>query len=112
VADRKHRRGPKDSGRESNDSYQERHENKPEGRDHEGNGQEFDDPEEHRRIENRRFEGGLPPTPELYERARAQWNQLTGAVTKPPTDRSPGEPGEGDENPPGQAPPAGKGEKQ
>ncbi len=82
------------------------------GHDYEGNEEEFDDPEEHRRIENRRFEGGLPPTPELYERAREQWNQLSGAITKPPTDRSPGEPGEGDHNPTSEAPPAGKGEKQ
>lgn len=81
------------------------------GHDHEGNEQEFDDPDEHRRIENRRFEGGLPPTPDLYERAREQWNQLSGAITRPSTDPSPGEPGEGGENPPGQATPAGKGEK-
>ena len=82
------------------------------GHDYEGNEQEFDDPEEHRRIENRRFEGGLPPTPELYERAREQWNQLSGAITKPPTDRSPGEPGEGDDNTPKADAADGKGEKQ
>lgn len=82
------------------------------GHDYEENEQEVDDPEEHRRIENRRFEGGLPPTPELYERAREQWNQLSGAITKPPTDRSPGEPGEGDDNRSKQGPPTGKGEKQ
>jgi hypothetical protein len=34
----------------------------------------------HIEIEERRFRGGVPPTPELYERAREQWNRLPGAV--------------------------------
>ncbi len=36
----------------------------------------------HIEIEERRFRGGLPPTPELYDRAREQWNRLPGAVSK------------------------------
>jgi hypothetical protein len=36
----------------------------------------------HIEIEERRFRGGLSPTPELYERAREQWNRLPGAVKK------------------------------
>jgi hypothetical protein len=58
----------------------------------------------HVEIEERRFRGGQPPTPELYERAREQWNQLPGAVKnfprnsvkkKPPVDSEtkPTEPG-------------------
>ena len=43
-----------------------------------------DDPEQHLEIERRRFRGGLPPTPELYARAREQWNSLPGALAKPP----------------------------
>ena len=44
----------------------------------------YDDPEEHLEIERRRFEGGEPPTPELYARAREQWHRLPGALAKPP----------------------------
>jgi hypothetical protein len=44
----------------------------------------FDDPDEHIEIERRRFQGGEPPTPELYARAREQWHRLPGAVAKPP----------------------------
>jgi hypothetical protein len=40
----------------------------------------------HIEIEERRFRGGQPPTPDLYERAREQWNQLPGAVEKSPAD--------------------------
>ena len=36
----------------------------------------------HIEIEERRFRGGLPPTPELYDRARQQWNRLPGAISK------------------------------
>ena len=43
-----------------------------------------DDPDEHLEIERRRFRGGLPPTPELYARAREQWHRLPGALAKPP----------------------------
>jgi len=46
----------------------------------------FDDPEEHRVIENRRFQGSLPPTPELYARAREQWHRLPGSVVRSPMD--------------------------
>ena len=54
---------------------------------YEGNGQEsFDDPEEHLEIERRRFRGGLPPTPELYARAREQWKRLPGSLVRPPMD--------------------------
>ena len=37
----------------------------------------------HIEIEERRFRGGLPPTPDLYARAREQWNQLPGSVARP-----------------------------
>jgi hypothetical protein len=37
----------------------------------------------HIEIEERRFRGGLPPTPELYARAREQWNQLPGSAARP-----------------------------
>jgi hypothetical protein len=37
----------------------------------------------HIEIEERRFRGGLPPTPELYALAREQWNKLPGSVVKP-----------------------------
>jgi hypothetical protein len=40
----------------------------------------------HIEIEERRFRGGLTPTPELYSRAREQWNQLRGSVTRSPMD--------------------------
>lgn len=38
----------------------------------------------HIEIEERRFRGGLPPTPELYARAREQWNRLPGSVARSP----------------------------
>jgi hypothetical protein len=37
----------------------------------------------HIEIEERRFRGGLPPTPERYARAREQWNRLPGALVRP-----------------------------
>lgn len=46
----------------------------------------YDNPEEHLEIERRRFDGGLPPTPELYARAREQWNRLPGSLVRPPMD--------------------------
>jgi hypothetical protein len=46
----------------------------------------FDDPNEHRLIERRRFHGGLPPTPERYAQAREQWYALPGAVVRPSMD--------------------------
>lgn len=42
----------------------------------------------HIEIEERRFRGGLPPTPDLYALAREQWNQLPGAVVKSPMDQT------------------------
>jgi hypothetical protein len=65
--------------------------NRPSGSEHEP-----EHGEEHRRkfahdkgnaahieVEERRFRGGLPPTPELYSTARDQWNQLPGSVVRP-----------------------------
>ncbi|MGH7484648.1 MAG: hypothetical protein ACREMY_03460 [bacterium] len=46
----------------------------------------------HIEIEERRFRGGLPPTPELYARARDQWNQLPGSVVRSPMDPVAGNP--------------------
>jgi hypothetical protein len=40
----------------------------------------------HIEIEDRRFRGGLPPTPEIYALAREQWNQLPGSVVRSPMD--------------------------
>ena len=73
---------------------------------HEGNGQElFDDPEEHRKIERRRFRGGLPATPELYARAREQWYRLPGSVVRPPMNPVVGDHAPGEQQPPEQAQP-------
>jgi hypothetical protein len=47
---------------------------------------------EHIEIEERRFRGGRPPTPELYARAREQWNRLPGSVARPPMDPVPSKP--------------------
>jgi hypothetical protein len=46
----------------------------------------------HIEIEERRFRGGLTPTPELYALARNQWNQLPGSVVKSPMDPVTGNP--------------------
>lgn len=53
----------------------------------------------HIEIEERRFRGGLPPTPERYAHAREQWNRLPGAVPRtppgpvgPPSDDADGKP--------------------
>lgn len=46
----------------------------------------------HIEIEERRFRGGLPPTPELYARAREQWNRLPGAVVRSPQNPVTGKP--------------------
>jgi hypothetical protein len=40
----------------------------------------------HIEIEERRFRGGLQPTPELYAQALVQWSQLPGAVMRTATD--------------------------
>jgi hypothetical protein len=37
-------------------------------------------------IEQRRFHGGLPATPERYAQAREQWYALPGAVVRPSMD--------------------------
>lgn len=58
----------------------------------------YDDPFEHREIENRRFEGGLPPTPELYALAREQWYRLPGSVVRPSMDPVVGDSGDGQED--------------
>jgi hypothetical protein len=76
--------------------------------DHDGNEPEFDDPEQHREIEKRRFRGGLPATPEMYARAREQWYRLPGSLVRPSMDPVIGDPAPG-EQPPG---PAGAGGKQ
>lgn len=66
-------------------------------RDHEGHDRDerhehrreetyYDDPTEHLDIENLRFKGGLPPTPELYARAREQWYRLPGSIVRPSMD--------------------------
>src|SRR5215204_6939460 len=81
-------------------------------RDHdgyEGNRNEpYDDPEEHLEIERRRFRGGLPPTPELYARARQQWYRLPGSLVKPPMDPVVVDPDTGEQQTPGKGHPDGK----
>jgi hypothetical protein len=62
----------------------------------------YDDPNEHREIERRRFVGGLPPTTELYARAREQWYRLPGALARPAMDppaNPPGSPPASDQAP-------------
>jgi hypothetical protein len=80
------------------------------GRDgREGSEQEpFDDPEEHLEIERRRFRGGLPPTPEMYERAREQWKRLPGSLVRPPMDTVVGDSDAGKQQTPEQGQPAKK----
>jgi hypothetical protein len=46
----------------------------------------------HIEIEERRFRGGVPPTPELYARARQQWNRLPGSVVRSAEDPVAGKP--------------------
>jgi hypothetical protein len=46
----------------------------------------FDDPREHRAIEERRFRGSLPATAERYAQAREQWYELPGAAVRPSMD--------------------------
>jgi hypothetical protein len=69
----------------------------------------FDDPEEHLEIERRRFYGGLPPTPELYARAREQWYGLPGSLVRPSMDPVVAEQAPGEEPPPGQGHAGGPG---
>jgi hypothetical protein len=54
-----------------------------------GENEENDNPGIHAMIEERRFHGGLPATPERYARALEQWNRLPGAVVRPSTDATP-----------------------
>lgn len=68
----------------------------------------FDDPEEHREIEKRRFHGSLPATPELYARAREQWYRLPGSLVRPPMDPVVGDPDPDKQPTPGQGHPGGK----
>ncbi|HEY2664188.1 MAG TPA: hypothetical protein VGI47_07600 [Candidatus Binataceae bacterium] len=56
----------------------------------------YDDPEEHLKIERRRFHGGLNPTPELYALAREQWYRLPGALVRPSMDTNAGDASAGD----------------
>jgi hypothetical protein len=58
----------------------------------------------HIEIEERRFRGGLTPTPELYANARDQWNQLPGSVVRSPMDPVGGNPPEGSETKPAEPP--------
>jgi hypothetical protein len=72
----------------------------------------FDDAREHSRIERRRFEGGLPATPELYARAREQWYRLPGAVVRPSMNSGVSDPFSGEPQSPEKAGPTGNGPKQ
>lgn len=72
----------------------------------------WDHPEEHHKIEQSRFEGGLPATPELYSLAREQWRRLPGAVMKPSMDPGVGDPAPGAPQPSGQPQSGGKGPEQ
>lgn len=69
----------------------------------------YDNPRMHSEIEKRRFDGGLPPTPERYAQAREQWYRLPGSVIRPSMDPVVGEPDAGNQNPPGQEQPGKKG---
>jgi hypothetical protein len=77
------------------------HPHHPEGsdrdREHDGGdrGREFEHDKgnaAHIEAEERRFRGGLPPTPELYALARERWNRLPGSVVRPPMDQPPSQP--------------------
>jgi hypothetical protein len=72
----------------------------------------FDDAREHSRIERRRFEGGLPATPELYARAREQWYRLPGAVVRPSMNPGVSNPSSDEPHSPREADPGGNGPKQ
>jgi hypothetical protein len=68
----------------------------------------YDDPGEHLQIERQRFRGGLPPTPELYARARQQWYRLPGSLARPPMNPVVGDDPPGEQHPPEQAQPEEK----
>ncbi|WP_413188995.1 hypothetical protein [Paraburkholderia sacchari] len=67
--------------------------------------EEYDNPAEHLEIERRRFDGGLPPTPELYALAREQWYRLPGVLARPSMDPAIGEPASGEPQPTGRVNP-------
>lgn len=94
--------GPRRRGREHQDHDEI---NAPDYDGHDGRGEEFDDPEEHLEIERRRFRGGLPPTPELYARAREQWYRLPGALVRPSMDPAVGDSAAGEQPPASQVDP-------
>ncbi len=58
----------------------------------------------HIEIEERRFRGGRAPTPELYARARTQWNQLPGSVVRSPMDPASDNPPADPDTKPGTSP--------
>ena len=98
--------GPRDGGGDRGDREQERH------REHLREREEpYDDPEEHHRVEKRRFAGGLPATPERYALAREQWYRIPGAVVRPSTAPGVGAPAPEPQSP-GQTLPGGKGPEQ
>lgn len=72
-------------------------------------GEPYDAPREHRVIENRRFQGGLTPTPELYARAREQWYRLPGSIVRPSMDPVVGDSGDGQQDLPGNEQPGKRG---
>jgi hypothetical protein len=43
----------------------------------------------HQQILERRLGGGAPATSEAYAKGLEQWQQLPGAVMRPPTDEKP-----------------------
>ena len=76
---------------------------RPDHHNGDGDGHEpFDDPEEHLEIERRRFKDGLTPTPELYARAREQWNRLPGSLVRSPMDPVVGDSGTDEQQTPEQ----------
>ena len=82
---RNHRSGGTRRGRDGSEGNEQGPEGNEQGS--EGDGEDlFDVPEVHREIERRRFDGGLPATPELYARAREQWYRLPGAFVRPSMD--------------------------
>jgi len=106
MANTGRRGGSRDEG-DRDDREREQH------REHGEHEREHDDPEEHHRIEKRRFDGGLPATPELYARAREQWYRLPGAVARPSMNPAVGSPSSGEQSPaPGNAGPGEKGPEQ
>jgi len=79
---KEHENRPRESHRDhEGHEHHEGHERREHGRD-----EPYDDPAEHLEIENLRFLGGLPPTPELYARAREQWYRLPGSIVRPSMD--------------------------